>query len=269
MTLRLTTVARRSCFALALVFSMAACTTTTTVTATGEVKASSEAPDNEKRARVRLELAINYFERGQNETALDEVKNALAANPNLGTAYNLRGLIYASMGELRLAEESFQRALQINPRDGDAMHNYGWFLCQQGRYAASHAQFDAAMAMPSYRDVPRTLLAQGVCFGREKRWEQAEAALTRAYAFDAGNPVVGFNLSEVMYRRGEFERARFFIRRINQAEEFSNAQTLWLAIRIENRIGNSSGVATLGQQLRSRFPQAPETSAYERGRFDD
>jgi type IV pilus assembly protein PilF len=244
-------------------------TTTTTNTATGEVKTQSDSSDPEKRAKVRLELALSYFERGQNETALDEVKQALAADPKLGPAFNLRGLIYATMGELQLAEDSFQRALQLNARDGDSMHNYGWFLCQQGRYADAHRQFDAAMAMTNYREVPRTLLAQGVCFGREKRWDQAEAALTRAYSFDADNPVVGYNLSDVLYRRGEYERARFFVRRINQSKEYSNAQTLWLAMRIENRIGNRPAVATLGQELRERYPQARETAAFERGRFDD
>jgi type IV pilus assembly protein PilF len=247
------------------------CTTTTTNTATGEVRSSADAPspDNEKRARVRLELAISYFERGQRDTALEEVKQALAVSPNLGAAYNLRGLIYASIGELRQAEESFQRAQQLDPRDAETMHNYGWFLCQQGRYPQAHERFEAAMGVPTYREVPRTLLAQGVCYGREKRWEKAEEALTRAYSVDAGNPVIGYNLSDVLYRRGEFERARFFIRRINQTNEYSNAQTLWLAMRIENRIGNQSAVTTIGQQLRDRFPQAPETAAYDRGRFDD
>jgi type IV pilus assembly protein PilF len=244
-------------------------TTTTTNTSTGEVKTQSDSSDPEKRAKVRLELALSYFERGQNETALDEVKQAVAADPKLGPAFNLRGLIYATMGELQLAEDSFQRALQLNARDGDSMHNFGWFLCQQGRYADAHRQFDAAMAMTTYREIPRTLLAQGVCFGREKRWEQAEAALTRAYSFDADNPVVGYNLSDVLYRRGEYERARFFVRRINQSKDYSNAQTLWLAMRIENRIGNRPGVNTLGQELRARYPQARETAAYERGRFDD
>lgn len=254
---------------LALLIAAAGCTTTTVNTATGEIKTASDTPDNEKRARVRLELAASYFERGQNETALDEIKQALAANPNLGAAHNLRGLIYAAMGDAPRAEESFTRALQLGPRDADAMHNFGWYLCQQGRYPQAQAQFDAALALPTYRDAPRTLLAKGVCFGREKRWEDAEAALTRAYQYDAGNPVIGYNLAEVMYRRGEFERARFYIRRINQTEEFSNAQTLWLAMRIENRIGNRLGVSTLGQQLKARFPQAPETANYDRGRFDD
>ena len=48
-----------------------------------------------------------------------------------------------------------------------------------------------------------------------------------------------------------------------------NAQTLWLAARIENRLGNVQGVQELGTQLRNRFPQSPEAAAFDRSQFDD
>ncbi len=241
------------------------CTTTTT----GDGRVPPEPADAGRRAQARVELASNYFERGQNEVALEEVKLALDANPNFAAAYNLRGLIYGSMGDTPLAEQSFRRAVEIDPKDGSVMHNHGWFLCQQGRYEQAQAQFQAAVRLPSYRDTIRTLLAQGVCHARDQKWAEAETVLTRAYEMDTSNPLVGYNLADVLYRRGELERARFFIRRINQAEGVSNAQSLWLATRIENRLGNRVGVTTFGNQLRSRFPQSPEATAYERGNFNE
>jgi len=112
-------------------------------------------------------------------------------------------------------------------------------------------------------------MAQGICEARAGRWVEAERLLLRAYELDAANPAIAVNLSEVLYRRGEYERARFYVRRVNQRAELSNAQTLWLAARIENRLGNRGQVEEFGRQLRGRFPQAPETAAFERGRFDD
>ena len=91
-----------------------------------------------------------------------------------------------ALGEPKLAEESFQRALQLNPRDGDAKHNFGWFLCQQRRYAEADAEFAGALALPQYRDVQRTLLAQGICQARagqlaeaERRWRAATSSSRR------------------------------------------------------------------------------------------
>jgi type IV pilus assembly protein PilF len=236
---------------------------------TREIRTASDLTDNDRRARVRMELAAGYFGRGQFTTALDEVKLALVARPDLPEAFNLRGLIYGAMNEPGLAEESFQRALQLAPRDNDTMQNYGWFMCQQRRYAEADAMFERALASPQNREINRTLLAQGVCHARAGRLRDAERTLTRALELDTANPVIAFNLSDVLFRLSELERARFYIGRLNSSAELSSAQTLWLAARIENRAGNAAGAANYGRQLRERFPQAPETLQFERGRFDD
>jgi type IV pilus assembly protein PilF len=260
---------------------MAACTTTSTTTgANGQpttvarnegkdrVTASDE-PESANRARVRMELASAYFGRGQMSTALDEVKLAIAADPTLVEAYNLRGLIYAGMGDDRLAEESFRHALQLNARDADTMQNFGWYLCQQKRFGEADTMFRQALAVPQYRDSSRTLLTQGVCQARAGEWSQAEGTLIRSYEIDPTNPATAINLSEVLYRRGEFERARFYVRRVNANPDKSNAQTLWLAARIEKRLGNQQGAQEFGTQLRNRFPQSREAMAYDQGKFDE
>ena len=251
-------------------------TPTVTGTTPGESGVPPTPPPNpndpataERRARVRLELAALYFSRGQSNTALDELKLALAANPDLPEAYNLRGLIYASLGDAATAEQSFRRALELSPRDGDTMHNYGWFLCQQRRYDDADATFQRAIELPTHGEAQRTLLARGVCQARAGRWADAERTLSRSYELDPSNPVTAFNLSEVLLRRGELQRARFYARRINQVPEAVTAQSLWLAARIERRLGNTEGVQDFGRLLRERFPQSPEALQYERGRFDE
>jgi type IV pilus assembly protein PilF len=230
---------------------------------------STDPVEVERRARVRLELAEAYLSRGQLDTALDEVKRSLATKPDLGSAYNVRGLIYAAMDEDQLADESFTRALQLNPRDGAALNNHAWFLCQRDRFAEAQAKFAAALAMPQYRDVARTQLARGVCYGRNRQWPEAEAALTRAYELDPSSPAAGFNLAEVLFQRQQYERARFYVGRVNDSPGNANAQTLWLATRIERKLGQESAMRVLGERLRQGFPQSPEAALFERGRFDD
>jgi type IV pilus assembly protein PilF len=232
-----------------------------------ELRTASDQTDADRRAAVRMELAALHYSNGQYTTALDEIKLALLAKPESGPAYSLRGLVYSGMGEDALADDSFARALQINPRDADTMHNRAWFLCQRKQFADADRLFEQALALPQYRDANRTLLAQGVCHARANKLDDAERKLARAYELEPGNPTVALNLSEVLYRRAEYERARFYIRRVSP--DLSNAQTLWLALRIENRMGNRSAVEDFGRQLRNRFPQAAETLSFERGRLDD
>ena len=260
--------------AVALALGLAACTTTSSTTPlpgdTAPSSASRATPaDAEQRARVRVELAAGYLQRGQSQIALDEVQQAIALKPDFGDAYNLRGLIQASLGDPAAAEDSFRRAIQLNARDADAMHNWGWVMCQQGRYADADAMFARALAQPQYVGASRTLLARGVCQARQGQWAEAERTLARAYELDPSNPATAFNLAEVLLRLGQYERARFYVGRINSQPDQSNAQSLWLAARVEHKLGNRDGVALYGRQLSMRYPQSPEALAFERGRFDD
>lgn len=229
---------------------------------------SDQTPET-RRARVRLELASAYFGRGQLSTALDEVKLAIASDPYLVGAFNLRGLIYAGLGDEGLAEESFKRALQLDARDADTLQNYGWYLCQRRRFDEGDELFNRALAVPQYRNTQRTLVTKGSCQARHGRLEDAEATLVKAYELDSASPLAAVNLSEVLYRREQYDRARFYIRRVNSNPDLANPQTLWLGARIENRLGNTIATQALGRQLRERFPKAQETQAFERGRFDD
>jgi len=230
---------------------------------------ASDESDASKRATVRMELATAYFGRGQMTTALDQVKLAIQADPTLSEAYNLRGLIYANLGDDKLAEESFRRALQLNPRDADAMQNFGYYLCQRKRYPEANGMFEQALAVPQYRERGRTLLAQGVCYAYAGQLAESEAALLRSYEADPANPSTAVNLAEVLFRRGDYERARFYIRRVTANPALINPQTLWLGARIENKLGNQRGARELGDQLVGRYPNSREAGSYQRGNFDE
>jgi type IV pilus assembly protein PilF len=230
---------------------------------------ASDESDASRRGRLRLELATRYYAQGQMATALDEVKQSLAADASQSAAYNLRGLIYSSLNESGLAEESFRRALQLSPGDADTLHNYGWFLCQQRRFADANAQFNTAVGLPQYRERSKTLLAMGVCQARAGQTAAAEQTLQRSFEIDPANPATAMNLADLLYRRGEFQRARFYVGRVNDVREFSNPESLWLAARIENKLGNRPGVNNFGGQLRARYPTSREAQRFEKGQFDD
>lgn len=233
-----------------------------------DIVTDSDEPAIRKRARTRLQLASGYFEQGQTTVALDEVKQALTIDPDFPDAYNLRGLIYLRLNDMRLAEESFRRALAISPNSADVLHNYGWLLCQQGKYTESVQAFTQALANPTYGGRAKTWLAKGVCQIKAGRPLDAEQSLIKSYELDAGNPVTGYNLATVLYQRGDAARAQFYIRRINNSE-LANAETLWLGIKVEQRLGNRVARDQLVTQLRSRYPRSREMGSFERGAFNE
>lgn len=228
----------------------------------------SDEPDTRKRARLRLELAVAYFDKGQTTDALDHLKQSIAADPNLFDAYNLRGLIYMRLNDVPLAEESFRRALAINPKAASVQHNYGWLLCQQARLPEAVQLFGNALSNPAYGDRAKTWMAQGLCQQKYSQNAEAEASFLRSYELDAGNPITAYNLSLLLFQRAEFVRAQFYVRRLNNSE-LANAESLWLGIKVERRLDNREATAQLGAQLKKRFPQSREYLAFERGAFNE
>ncbi len=229
---------------------------------------ASDEPENRRRARIRLALAVGYFEQGQTTIALDELKQALAADPSFGDAFNLRGLVYMRLNDFGLADSSFRRALVLKPGDANTLHNLGWLMCQQDRIDDAVQFFGQALAVPAYGDRPKTLMTQGLCQMRAKRNAQAEASLMQSFELDAGNPITEYNLALLLFQRGEQVRAQFYIRRLNNSE-WANSESLWLGIKVERKLGNRDAMEQLLVPLRKRFAQSREMGLYDRGAFDE
>jgi type IV pilus assembly protein PilF len=233
-----------------------------------DIVTESDEPESRRRARLRLELASGYFEQGQTNVALDELKQSLIADPTFVDAYNLRGLVYMRLNDAPLAEDSFKRALVLNPRDSGVAHNYGWFLCQQSRYPESFQQFGKAIANPTYVGQAKSLMTQGICQVRAGQRAEAEQSLLRSYELDAGNPLTAYNLSVLLYERGELVRSQFYIRRLNNSD-LANAETLWLGIKIEQKLNNAESMQQLATQLKRRFGQSREAASFDRRAFNE
>lgn len=234
--------------------------------ATREPRTELDSNEAERRAAMRIELAGGYLARGQYNVALDEVKQALALRPDTREGLNLRALILAAMGETAAAEEGFRRILTLYPNDPDTLHNMAWTACQRRQWDLAISHFDEALKQTSYRAPARSWLAKGVCELRADRLEAGERSLMRAFELDPGNPNINFTLADLLLRTRQLERARFYAARVNASA--ANAQSLWLAARIEHRLGNRPGVTEWGQRLLREHPQAAEAMLYRDGRFE-
>jgi len=234
----------------------------------GDLVTDSDESAQRKRARIRLELALGYFEQGKTTIALDEIKQAIVIDPTYSDAFSLRGLIYMRLNAFAVAEESFKRALSLKPRDSNVLHNLGWLKCQDAQYPQSLAYFQQALANPLYGERAKTYMAQGLCEIKAGNPASAETSLMKSYEYDAGNPITGYNLAKLLFLKKEDIRARFYIRRINNTE-LANAESLWLGIKVERRLGDQAAMAQLGNQLLKRFAQSTQAAAYQRGTFDE
>ncbi|MCE3265217.1 MAG: type pilus biosis/stability protein PilW [Pseudoduganella sp.] len=236
-----------------------------------DLKTASDMTAAQKRAEIRLQLAAGYFEQGNYAVALDEVKKAVAADPQSVSGYSLRAIIYMRMGEKQFANDNFLYALKLAPSDPDLNNNYGSFLCQNDRVNESFKHFDTALANRSYQSPAGAMNNAGACALKIKDYDRAEKYLLQALQLAPDVPETSIGLARVYYARRDYPRASFFITRMGKVAKLDSlpADVLWLAIKVQHKMGDQGAEQGFATQLRRHHAASPEYAAYQRGAFDE
>jgi type IV pilus assembly protein PilF len=267
------TLAARALLAAAAACLMAGCTTQTVKvedvqpTDPGYGPILGEVRDPRTRAKAHTDLAAAYFELGNMGVALEEARIAVAADPTYAPAYNVQGLVNMDLRDNAAAEANFQRGLKLAPQDPDLNHNYGWFLCQTGREDQSLQWFMNALKSPLYTTPAKTYAAAGRCV--QKR-DPAEAAqyFDRAMRLDPNNRQAMVPYADLLYRGGRYQQAKELVSRYNKLVPEPTAESLWLALRVERKLGDRLAEQSFATQLRRRYPNSPEYQSLIRGNFE-
>lgn len=251
----------------ALIVFLAGCATEPqTSSYKSDVSTMGDESEARNRARIHTELASGYFELRNLGVALEEVNEALRADPTYGPAYNVSALIHAELKEDRLAEQQFERALRLNPVDSDANNNYGLFLCQRKREEEAIRYFVAALRNPLYQTRERSYVNAGLCSRKRGDLAGAEDYFQQALKVRPNQAQALYQMADILYARGEYAQARPYISRASQLTP--NAEALWLALRLERKLGDRNAEASYAAQLRRSFPQSREARALAAGQFE-
>ena len=241
----------------------------------GEQFASADRPvletppatEREQAAMVHIDLGTAYFEVGRYDVALDEARIALAYAPEFSPAFHLMGLVYMFIDDDVAARDNFLRALRSAPNDPDFNNSYGWFLCLNGEETEGLRRLALASRNPYYRSPTRPHTNAGLCHLRLEQVDEAEIQFRRAVALQQNNPVAMLGLAEVAYRKGELASARDQLIALHRRNE-PTAQSVWLGLRVERRLGNRAAEASYAAQLRGRFNDSPEHRAMTQGEYE-
>jgi type IV pilus assembly protein PilF len=258
-----------------LMLQLQACTSHTMSQAEVDRLTQPEPDSVRQRAIRRITLASAYFAQDQMEAAMQETRAALQIEPDFAQAYSLLGLIHQRNNAMDLAKQSFETAIRLTARvatSGDeigaVLHNYGWFLCQQGKYASAQYQFAMAISQPGYRQLGQTWLVNGVCQVRAKQPVQARNSFEKALGFAPNDPTARFELALLDWQDGNAAQARRMLGDINTSQQASSA-SLWLGVLVARALKLDSEMNTLGERLVQRFANSPQTALWLARKFDD
>lgn len=223
--------------------------------------------DARQRAKAHTELGMLYLREGRLSVALDEARVAIESDSSYPLGYNLLGLVQMYLKDNQAAEENFGRALRLAPSDPEVNNNYGWFLCQTERERQSLAYFDTASRSQLYETPTKPLTNAGICALSMRDDKTAEAYLLRAMRADPANGEAQFLLADICYRTGRLNEAKMRLADVHRAVEPS-AQTSWLGLRIERKLGDREAEARHASQLRRKFQDSREYQLLMQGRFE-
>ncbi|NDP42780.1 MAG: type IV pilus biogenesis/stability protein PilW [Aromatoleum sp.] len=216
------------------------------------------------RAQIHTDLAEGYYERGRMDIALEELNEAVGLDPSNAKTYNVFGLVYATMGDNRQAEQSFQRALALAPQDSDFRHNWGWFLCSTDRARESIAEFEQAARNPLYRTPENALINAGKCSASFGDTAAAQNFYRRALAASPNNPTAAYGLAFIAYKESRLADARGYLRPV-MLQTAPPPEALYLGMCVERKLGDRQAELSYSSQLRNRFPESAETKAIPTG----
>lgn len=232
-----------------LLVAVAGCASST------ERKADMEKKNN--RAETHVMLGANYLQRGQLDVAKEELDKALKEAPDNSQANNIMAVLQWRLKKYDEADRLFRKALDNDPANSSAHHNYGAFLCDRGKLDAGVRHFDAAAGDALYPYTAEVNLNAGVCLMKKPAPAAAEKYFREALRINPKLPGALYQMAKLSLDSGRRLSARGFIERYFQSAE-DTPESLLLAVRIEHALGNKNAEASYALRLRNKFPTSPE-----------
>ncbi len=236
--------------AIAAILVVSGCVSTTT--GPPEPKA-----DQSDAAELNYQLGARYYRNGDYDLARDRLELALEQDPKNGLAWSALGLTYEALGNIRLAEDAYDNAVRVAPRDYKIQENYAVFLCRQERFDDARKYFDKAIKAPTNDYAEQTYTNAGVCMMQEPDHVAAEGYLRAALERRPNYGEALLQMSVLSYETGDVLRARAFLQRYLDSN-MPTAPVLMHGIRIEEKLGDDNARREYTMRLLRDFPDSAE-----------
>ena len=220
-------------------------------------KYKNEQAKNERLVETQVQLGVGYFEQGNYEVALEKLEKAIEVKPDYGPAHSAIALVYERMQKYDMADQHYREAIRLSPENGGIYNNYGVFLCNRNRPEEAEKYFLKAVKIPLYNTPELAYENAGACARRVPDTEKAEAYLNKALELNPQLPTALVNMAEIRFEQGSFLSSRGFLQRFESVSSHS-AESLWLGIRIERKLGDKNAEANYKKQLQSKFPKSEQ-----------
>jgi len=149
--------------------------------------------------------AVMLRELGQNDLAIEKLKQVVETDPNFAFAYSEMGAVYRAVGDLDNAGMAFQRAAELDSWSFSDHMDLAGVRREQGRYAEAAAAYARAAEL-----APEDLAAQvgaARCYLRDGQAVRALVHCELARQMDEGSRDVVLLLAQVYEAQKDYDQA--------------------------------------------------------------
>jgi tetratricopeptide (TPR) repeat protein len=146
--------------------------------------------------------------------AVDEFRQAIAANPNNLSAQINLGAALVQTGDPKTAAAHFEAALRIDPRNTNAHYNLAALLANDNRHEAAIGHLREILSIDPKDSGARLLLAGEL--RKAGQLDEALVELSRVAEADPNNEEALLNLVKLLQQKGDYKQA---LDRLKKAHE--------------------------------------------------
>ena len=247
---------RRELRALPILIAAALAACGTAPSSRGSEKAR-RAGEKATAAEINVKLGESYLRQGKLEIAKQKLDKALELDPKLTDAHTVIAVLYERINDPVSAERHYRRAAELEPKNGDVNNNYGTFLCRRGAYERADQHYARALQDPFYGTPAVALTNRGTCAQKWGKAELAEESFRRAVQLSPNQPEALLSLADILYRKGDYFRARAFVQRHDSGGN-AGPDALLLAMKIEEGLGDRRAARDYRTRLLEQFPESEQ-----------
>lgn len=156
-------------------------------------------------ASVRIFFGAALFNLNRLDEARREVNQALAADANSPKAYVLLGRIDSAGGAWDVAQESFTRAISLDPSDRDALYFSGRAFYDANRFEPAIERFKAALVQGATQS--RTYENLALCYEALHQPTKAESAYRSAVGMAGDQYRPYFSYGRFLLKEGRLDQS--------------------------------------------------------------
>ncbi|MCC4834739.1 type IV pilus biogenesis/stability protein PilW [Shewanella sp. 1_MG-2023] len=247
-------------FIVALSLPLVGCVTERTYSGT-DIPVSERTLDKTSAAKERMQLGLTYLKRGNMEQAKFNLNRAVDYAPQLSAVHTAMAYYYQTVDDVVRAEESYRKAINTSDATGDAMNNFGVFLCQQDKFSQAEVMFKNAIEAKEYTRTASSYENLGVCSLSAGEPEKAKQYFESALRYDPRRQSTLMELIDLAIAESDYDAAKTNLQRFHRVAQ-QTPESLALGIKISRELADDEALQRYGITLIAKYPASEQAKEY-------